>query len=275
MPTWAPHGHGEPGRPIANTVESATLKQRRIFVAPESISPTGITFPPDAVHYLKRVLRLKPGDEVRVFDGKREHIVRLLWSGRDQVHGEIRASRMAENPELEITLAFGCIRPRPLQDILRHGTELGVSRFVPLLSHRTSRRPEYKKQRWQTIVASAAAQSGRADLPTVDSPISFGEFIRRDAGETTKLILSTSPGSVPLFEALQTAESRLVQLVVGPEGGFDPSEESSAVSRGYHAVGLGRGVLRTETAAIVAVGVLTSWFEWTEARQAHQEDGES
>ncbi|MEJ2716507.1 MAG: RsmE family RNA methyltransferase [Deltaproteobacteria bacterium] len=227
------------------------MKHRRIFVTPDSISPSGVTFAPKAVHYLTRVLRLKPGDEVRVFDGKREHIVRLLCSGRNELHGEISSSRAAETPNLEITLAFGCIRPRPFQDILRHGTELGVSRFVPLLSLRTSRRPEDKKQRWQTIVASAAAQSGRADLPVVDSPVCFPEFIRRDVGDTTKLLLSTSPAAAPLFEALQSLDPRPIQLVVGPEGGLAPSEESSAVRKGYTAVGLGKGMLRAETAAIV------------------------
>jgi len=241
------------------------VKNRRIFILPEEISDE-IIFPPETEHYLKKVLRLKPGDQVRVFDGSREYLVRLSRSGGGRVKGVPIGSPLPDTTppsagEPEITIGFGCVRPRPFQEILRHCTELGVTGFVPLLSRRTNRRPVEKGQRWEKIVASAAAQSGRVRLPVVAPPMSFPNFISRKAASAAGLILSTDSGAQPLLEALGSERVKRVTLVVGPEGGFDPSEEALAVEGGFRAVKLGLGKLRTETAAIVAVGVTVCWHE--------------
>lgn len=233
------------------------MKNRRIFVSPEDFSSEGVNFPGAAVGYLKRVLRLKPGDQVTVFDGACEYLVRLIGR-RGGFKGEVIESQGAGRTEPEITLAFGCVRPGPLDEILRHGTELGVSRFVPIISRRTSRRPEERKQRWHAVVSSAVAQSGRIQVPSVDAPVSFEEFINQDHACDVRFILSAGQEAPPLLSALGSETLRMVTLLIGPEGGFDPPEEDAATRAGFSAVSLGFHVLRTETAAIGALAVIAS-----------------
>jgi len=238
------------------------LKSRRIFVPPEGFSSDGINFSRAAVGYMKKVLRLKPGDQVIVFDGACEYLARLVRF-QNGLRGEVIELQGSAPMMPKITLAFGCVRPGPLNEILRHGTELGVSKFVPLISLRTSRRPEERKQRWQAVVSSAAAQSGRIQVPEVEAPVSLRELLTRDHACERGFILSATAGVQPLIAALGSETMRSVILLVGPEGGFDPSEEEAARRAGFSAVSLGFRVLRTETAAIGALAVIVSWLDQT------------
>ncbi|MCA1960856.1 MAG: 16S rRNA (uracil(1498)-N(3))-methyltransferase [Desulfomonile sp.] len=236
------------------------MRIRRIFVPPEGISREGVVFPPKTLRYLIRVLRLEPGKEVEVFDGSCTYRVKLVGCEEGGLHGVIVRSVAAEpiHP-CDVTLAFGCVRPGPFEEILRHCTELGVLRFVPILTSRTARRPDERKERWDAVVASAAAQSGRVDLPAVESPMSLNDFL---ASELTglRLVLSTRPNTSPLLKELERSPSLALVLLVGPEGGFEPAEEDRARSVGFVPVNLGSASLRTETAAVVSVGAAAAWF---------------
>jgi len=196
-----------------------------------------------------------------VFDGSREHLARLIQVGRGQVRAEVIESRHTRKLQVPIiTLAFGAVRPDPFQQILRHGTELGVSCFVPILTQRTTPRGRERKDRWDAVVASASAPSGRTVLPVIEPPTPLDEFIGRDFGSGVKFILSAGSRVEPLLAALEVENSTGVVLLVGPEGGFDLSEEEQAIKAGFRRAGLGSHILRTETAAIVAVGVIASWY---------------
>jgi 16S rRNA (uracil1498-N3)-methyltransferase len=234
---------------------------RRIFMVLKDPAQRWIEFPPEAAHYLRTVLRLKPGDHVEVFDGRQEYLVQLTQSEQGGVRGEVVESRPTQSQGPLITLAFGCVRPGPLQEILRHGTELGVCRFVPILSRRTTRRPNEQKERWQTIAASAAAQCGRTDVPIIEPPTAFADFITGSWRASTNFILSTRTNAPDLLSNLGPERRSDIVLLVGPEGGFDSSEEDQAIGEGFQAVRLGRTVLRTETAAVAAVAVVVSWWE--------------
>lgn len=236
---------------------------RRVFVQPQDTSSDTIVLSGRPAHYVHTVLRLKAGERLHVFDGYREYVVCLTASRHREVRGEIIETRKAEvRPELEMTLAFSCVRPGPIEEILRHGTELGVSRFVPVLSRRTTRRPREKKQRWESIIASAAAQSGRIALPELTPPITFDEFMQIAALFGKGLVLSTSADAVPMPAVLEQEAPGRLTLLVGPEGGLDPVEEATAVETGFIPVALGPYVLRTETTALVAVGLAATWFQW-------------
>jgi len=236
------------------------MRIRRVFVPPEGISREGVAFPPRALHYLTRVLRLERGEEVEVFDGGCTYRVKLVGCEGGGLRGKIIKAVAAERVRpCEVTLAFGCVRPGPFEEILRHGTELGVYRFVPILTLRTARRPDARKSRWESVVESAAAQSGREDLPMVEAPTPLGDFLGSEPAGL-RLVLSTRPKTAPLLEELERSPSPLLVLLVGPEGGFEPAEEDLARSTGFLPVNLGTAPLRTETAAVVAVGAAAAWF---------------
>lgn len=212
--------------------------------------------------YLQKVLRLRRGDHVGVFDGKHEFLVELSEVSRANVVGCVIRNRSGMRVEgIEIIVGFACIRPGPVEKILRHGTELGVHRFVPILTTRASRRPEHSKPRWHTIIASAIGQSGRSCLPEVEAPITLEDFLTRRHGDSSGILLSTSPSALPLLVVLDRERPQQVVLLIGPEGGLDESEELQAVREGFHRASLGPATLRTETAAVVAAGVVAAWHE--------------
>jgi 16S rRNA (uracil1498-N3)-methyltransferase len=221
-------------------------------------------FPSSGARYLRKVLRLRVGDHVTVFDGSREHVVRLDTCSRDEVSGEIvERTGTVEPRATRITLAFCCVRPGPTSEILRHGTEAGVSLFVPLLGRRSCRRPAGAKERWEAVTASAAAQCGRVDVPKVAAPMNLDDFVQTEASSGMKIILSAGARSQPLLDILQcSSPPGSVLLMVGPEGGFDPDEESRAAGAGFVPASLGPLVLRTETAAVLASGIVFLWFQW-------------
>ncbi len=142
---------------------------------------------------------------------------------------------------------------------MRHSTELGVSRLIPLVSMRTSRKPQGRKDRWISIVKSAAQQCGRTELPEVEEAQAFAEFIQQCTHPETRLILSVRDGAKPILSVLEEFNPPHVLVVVGPEGGLDSSEEALACEFGFRPVCLGPGVLRTETAALVSVGAIIMW----------------
>lgn len=202
------------------------------------------------------MLRLKPGDDVEVFDGVRSCLVRLESLG-GRLSGRV-LNGLADGPDcgLDVTLAFGCVRPGPLEQILRHCTELGVRCFAPILSSRATRRPSERKERWVSIVASAAGQCGRSRVPEVRPPASLPSFLATTQKQATKLILSLGDDAAPLLEVIEAEHSAKVTVLVGPEGGFAQSEETLATDAGFCPVSLGSARLRAETAAIVAVGAV-------------------
>jgi 16S rRNA (uracil1498-N3)-methyltransferase len=243
------------------------LKERRVVVGPEEFDHADIVrFSEKNSRYLAKVLRLKVGDRVLAFDGTREYLVRLVSIVPGLVRGEIMEVRepgKAEGPE--ITLAFGCIRPGPTEQILRHCTELGVSRFVPVIMSRCSRRPFERKERWKSIVSEAYRQSCGLLVPEVEAPILFDRFICRDDLPSTRILLSPFPHARPFLAVLDELTPTRLLILLGPEGGLDPAEESIAMEAGFSAAGLGPSVLRSETTAIAAVSMVTMWHDWKEA----------
>ena len=205
------------------------MKIPRVYVSREHFSLECVTFPANVAHYIKNVLRLHIGDHIEVFDGDHLHGAKLKSVGTE-IQGEIFSiTDVSVHSDSDITLAFGCVRPGPFQQILRHGTELGVNRFVPLITRRTTRRPETKKSRWETILTSAVSQSGRFRMPEVEEPVKFDSFISEKMNQKNKYILSERVGASPFWEVLQEASGKNAIVLVGPEGGFDEYEEEVAI----------------------------------------------
>jgi len=150
--------------------------------------------------------------------------------------------------------------------VIQKVSELGVSEVHPVAAHRAvpaldPERAEQKRGRWQTIAQEASRQSGRTTVTDVRPVLSFDEIVKKSKHVDTSLLFTTEALS-PL-EALaqqQVAKPRRMLLLVGPEGGFSPTEEQTAVEQGFLPVGLGPRVLRAETAAILAVGLVQYRF---------------
>lgn len=221
----------------------------RLFVAPEKLVGERLVLDADARKYLTKVLRLAAGDEVVIFDGRGTEIEARLVNGGELSLGRRRAVAL---PAVAITLLQAVAKGDRMDLVVQKTTELGVTRIVPVLAARSVARPE-RAARWQTIAREAARQSGRADVPEVAVPVPLETALATSAevrfvlfeGERARSLRRELPG---------TAHS--VALLVGPEGGFTPAEVESAEKHGFRPVGLGPRILRTETAAIVAVALV-------------------
>ena len=206
----------------------------------------------DEGHHLARVLRVRPGDGVRAFDGRGREasgVVRAVE--RDRVTLELDGpAPSGVEPDLEVTMAVALLKGDKLADVVRMGTELGVARFVLVQTRRAE--PDVlsrsKAQRLERIAREAAKQSGRAVIPTIEGPTTLDD-LPVDAGA-----IVADPGAdtsaVSHVQATLEPSKRWLTLT-GPEGGFADEEVGRLVGRGAARVRLGRSILRAETAAVV------------------------
>ena len=229
-------------------------------------------------HHLAHVMRAGPGDTVVLCDGRAlEYTGTITGIGADSVTFAVAEGYpTAAEPGIELTLFVGYPKQDKLEQVLRHGTELGVSRFVPFFSRYYVDAPkteEAKNERYLRIVQEAAKQAGRGMLPEVALPLpNFGAVCRTFA-EYDRVLFFYEGGGAPLREVLapyadaraaQGASRPRIALVTGAEGGFAAEEAEAAKQAGAVAVGLGARILRCETAplaAAAAVLVLTGNLE--------------
>ena len=212
-----------------------------------NIPATGdVTVEGAELHHALRVVRVRIGEPVELFDGKGH-----AASGTVVETNPLRVAIEREIPSREaktrIHLAMAIIHLDKFELVLQKATELGVASIIPLVTERVEIRPERyrgKGERWEKIVFEAVKQSGRSMIPTVAEPQPLAAVIPRggimfDADEEPS---GANPGSE-------------TTLFIGPEGGWTPAEISAARTAGCHFRRLGNRRLRAETAAILAVGI--------------------
>jgi len=208
--------------------------------------------------HVTRVLRLRSGDPVTLFNGDgwdyRGH-VRAMRSGSVEVEID---ERVAARPEsaLALTLVQGVARADRMDAVVQKATELGVRRLVPVLAQRSVVRldPDQAARRlahWRAGAVAAGEQCGRAVRPEIEPPLPLPAWLDRPAGRAARVLLA--PGAAAPLAAV-TAPA--VEVLVGPEGGLTDAEERLALGAGFEPRPLGPRILRTETAALAALVVL-------------------
>lgn len=239
----------------------------RFFLIGQTISEKDAVDLSPLARQLARVLRLQPGALIEVLDGAgfayRVEIVSLSpRTGRGRVLGR----RAVENePDARLTLYQCSLKADKFEWVLQKGTELGVSRFVPVISRRSIVRPASallrKYDRWRAIIREAAEQSGRGRLPDLAAPLDFTQAVAGAAG--CRLLPYEEAGvglaAPSLGDAVReqcAVPQPAVNLLIGPEGGFDPAEVEQARAAGWIIATLGPRILRAETAALAAVTVI-------------------
>ncbi|MEJ2344178.1 MAG: 16S rRNA (uracil(1498)-N(3))-methyltransferase [Gammaproteobacteria bacterium] len=220
-----------------------------------------------AAGHVARVLRLKPGDPLVLFNGEGgEYSAHVEDAGRGRTVvrvGEF-AARESESP-LSITLAQAISRGERMDYTIQKAVELGVRAIVPLITERTvvqlkGERREKRRTHWQRVAASACEQCGRNRVPHVESPVQLTAWLAQLDGQLTGLLLD--PDADAGMRRLQTAQSAFA-LLSGPEGGFSEQEVAAARRAGFIGVRLGPRVLRTETAAVAALASLQAlWGDY-------------
>ena len=230
----------------------------RRFLALEAARRRDLRLDAAETHHLLRVLRLRPGADIEIFDGAGN-----AFSARFvEVDGEARClvERGAALPAREpgIRLAVGVAVPKGdgLTAIVRQLAEIGAGTIVPLTSeHSEGRTAPDRLARWRAAALSGARQSGRAAVPTVAAPAPFEGWLRGNLAPDRWIAAPRTARAVPEGTPGPRAAGGRV-LAVGPEGGFSAGELEDAHRHGFRRLDLGERILRTGTAAVVAAALL-------------------
>ncbi len=236
------------------------MRLNRIFCPGPLDEGLETALPAAGAYHVARVLRMREGAPLVVFDGAggeyRAEIARIDGSAVIVRLSE-RTSGTAESP-LKITLVQGISRGERMDWTLQKATELGVNAIAPVLTARSvvrldEKQAAKKQDHWRGIVIGACEQCGRTHVPAVGTPKTLRNYLSSVKKEGSRLVLSPSaPGSLA---GLASVPAKL-ELLIGPEGGLDDDEIGAARNAGFTPVRLGPRVLRTETAAVVALSVL-------------------
>ncbi|HEV2212805.1 MAG TPA: 16S rRNA (uracil(1498)-N(3))-methyltransferase [Gammaproteobacteria bacterium] len=235
----------------------------RIFHGSPLKDQQRVALDPQSAKHLLTVLRLKPGAPLILFDGSGfefeakldEASKKQVWVSLSTAHGPA-----VESP-LRVTLAQGVSRGERMDYTVQKAVELGIAGIAPVLTERSvvkldAASAAKKREHWQAVAIGACEQSGRVRVPEVQAPIALPSFLaaRQDVG--LKLLLDPL-GGVSAAGLPKPADGRVL-LLVGPEGGLSETERALAARTGFTGLKLGPRILRTETAALVALSLLQS-----------------
>ncbi len=211
-------------------------------------------------HQLRNVLRLAPGNTITLLDdsGAAFRTRIEVLDGRQAAGMVLARAQGGGEPGVELTLYQCALKRDRFEWVLQKGVELGVRRFVPVISSRTVVRPSTnlmkRYERWRAIVREAAEQSGRARLPILGEPQTWEQAVTQGGG--LRLMPWEDAGNGGLAIDSSVAGVKAASLLVGPEGGISVEEAGAAIDAGWQPVSLGPRVLRAETAAIAAVAIV-------------------
>mgnify|MGYP001816341765 CR=1 FL=1 len=228
-----------------------------------------VTIQQSEAHHIKNVLRLRPGDRIKLFDGtgfEFEAVIRKMSAEKVDVEilSRIRAT-LRSGAQIIVAQAF--LKEKKMDDLVRKLCELGVAKWIPFFSQRSIARPDASRlagrsRRWHRIAAEALKQCRRIDLPEIAGALSFEEVL--DFSKTCDLnIVFWENESTPLNSGIESNEKHAIKkilLMLGPEGGFTQKEIEAAEHSGFVAAGLGPRILRAETATLAAVTLVQYLF---------------
>ena len=219
------------------------------------------TLPEDSAHHAVRVLRLREGDAVTLFNGRGgEFAARIASIQRLRIMADLLEHRALEREApLRVTLVQGVSSGERMDFTVRKAVELGVAAIQPVLAAASVARPKAERaaarhEHWQRIAIAACEQCGRNTIPRVQPLVAAAEY--RPAGEGARILLS--PRSELAFSEACKQASGSVTMAAGPEAGFTAAEEAAFAGAGFVPARLGPRVLRTETAAIAALAALNA-----------------
>ena len=234
------------------------MRRVRVHVDAELAAGTDIALPQAQSHYLKHVLRLKPGAALCLFNGREasDYPAELIGDGKQLAAGVHSKQSVTTESALHSEIIQGLGRADHMDWMIQKTTELGVSRISIFPSERSQARLksaqlDRKMRHWHGVAISACEQCGRAVLPEIDYHDNLAQAL---AACTSDLRLLLEFSGAPLPTALHAAHHSIA-ILLGPEGGLNPGEIELGKSAGFIPVSLGPRVLRTETAATSALAI--------------------
>ena len=211
--------------------------------------------------HITKVLRLGAGDRITVFDAESveyEGVIMDISSGTIAVQVD-NTRRSQTESRLELNLFQAILKGNRMDGVISQATQLGVSEIFPVISERTQVRSTAKVDRWNKIALESTKQCGRATPPVVSEPVDFqNSFGVRKQSEMKIILYENQSELLGDYMDSLTKPVNSINVHIGPEGGFSKEEITLAKENGYIALGLGKRILRAETASVVGLALLQS-----------------
>ena len=239
----------------------------RFYVPQPQIKNEMLRIEGDEVRHIRRVLRLKAGDEIIVFDGSGKEYEGTIVEERPS-SVVIRIQNIFSSKKeshLEITLAQSLLKGEKMDYLIQKATELGVKKIIPFFSSRSVPLLEKsgrlkRHHRWERIAIEASKQCGRGVVPKIEPLQGYSEMLQSVSPDPLRLILWEREGT-NLKEVLgKSIGKKEIFFIIGPEGGFSQEEIEEANKAGFLRVTLGRRILRAETASLCLLSILQ--YDW-------------
>ncbi|EOD00804.1 16S rRNA (uracil(1498)-N(3))-methyltransferase [Caldisalinibacter kiritimatiensis] len=236
----------------------------RFFVDKENIKENKVFIVGEDVKHITKVLRLGVDDTVVLCDKeKNDFTAKISRIEKDYIECEVlKKTKSNSEPPVEIVLYQGLPKSAKMDLIIQKCVELGVTKIVPVLTTRTvvkiknTNKEQKKISRWQKISEQAAKQSRRGIIPEIGNVMTFEEMISNIKNDEFSLVPYEDENRIGLKDILKKYNGKRVNIVIGPEGGFDESEVNKLKKIGAHIVSLGPRILRTETAGFTTIAVI-------------------
>jgi 16S rRNA (uracil1498-N3)-methyltransferase len=240
---------------------------RHFFIPPDQVGRAEPILDENDSRHIHTVLRLGPGESITVFDGTGvQYEARIVAADRRQVRITLvqQLEAAAESP-LNLILAQGFLKDKKLDLLIPPLTELGVTRLIPFIAHRSVPLPDEKRnltrhQRRQRISQESVKQCQRSRPIDIDPVVSFQEALKIAGPCDLKLFFWETGEGPPLMKTSDRAKPGSVCVMIGPEGGFEAAEQRAAEREGFLTVSMGPRILRAETAALAACTLVQFLF---------------
>lgn len=235
----------------------------RFFVDKSQVNEDNIIILGNDVKHIKDVLRLKQHESIEISSNGFVYSCKIDKIEKDKIITNILDKKMGTSEsKIEIVLYQGLAKGTKMELIFQKGTEIGIKEFYPVVTHRSVVKikeidKEQKKiSRWNSIVEEAAKQSKRDYIPIVKNIITFDEMIEFLMGEKNIIVPYEDEKSYTIKEGLSNISEGRVNIIIGPEGGFEQEEIERLKDIGGKIVTLGSRILRTETAGLVTSTII-------------------
>lgn len=252
----------------------------RFFVSPEAVDCTGtgdggvlrgtVTVSGDDAAHMTKVLRMKPGEQVTICDLAGHDYETVVVSTGNTVLLYITGVKPSDTePPYQAVVYQSLVRGDRFETVLQKATELGAYAIVPVLTSRCTVKLDIgsadcrkKLERWQRIVYEAAKQCGRGIIPTVREPMKFRDAVEDAARADLPLFCYEGEETSPLPSCMDAVNRpATVSVMIGPEGGYAAEEAEYAAQTGMVMTGLGKRILRTETAPSFVLSCVSYKYE--------------
>lgn len=235
----------------------------RFFVNKEQIHGDIIEIVGKDTNHIKDVLRLKPEDIIEISSEGKVYICKIIKFNNKKVFTKIIKSFQGKNePPIHIALYQGIAKGDKMDYLIQKVTEIGVKEIYPIITNRTvvkiknKKKEQSKLDRWKAVAEEAAKQSKRDFIPKVQNIMNFKEMLDKLEGERNIIVPYEMEKNISFKNILNNIEGKMINLIIGPEGGFEEEEIQLLKSVGGQSITLGPRILRTETAGLVASAIM-------------------